>query len=264
MYPPPYNGGYATPWAWIDGHNCGYQYSSWAGYVSSRMLEPTDVRLYLGGTYNPGTRSGTIQAVFFNQGFAPVNATFEAVITEDSLNYSGPNGDPWHNHVCRDYLPDQTGTAISIPSGGYDTVSLNYTLDPSWVERMCRVVVYAQDLSMHPDSGYGGYQAGTAPVLSFVGTEEPIVPASFYNNVAATVSPNPCPGRAEFRFIAQPGRKYDLLVYRLDGTVVDEFHGTTVSGTTTVRWNRDLARGVYGYRLDAGGAVAGGKLVVAD
>src|SRR5512138_301194 len=74
MYPPPYQGGYATPWAWIDGHNCSYDYNGWGGYVSSRMLEATDVRMYLGGTYNPDTREGTIEAVLYNQGMMPVDA----------------------------------------------------------------------------------------------------------------------------------------------------------------------------------------------
>ncbi len=265
-YPPPYNGGYATPWAWIDGRNCSYVYSAWPGYVSSRILDPSDVRLWMSGTYDPGTRSGTVQAVFYNQGLATINATCEMVITEDSLNYTGPNGDPWHNHVCRDYLPDHLGTPISIPGGGYDTVVQSFTLQPGWVERMCKIVVYAQDLSFHPDSGYGAFQAGSANVLEFVGLQEPSVPALFYNNVAAQVSPSPCRKTAQFRFAARPGRPYHLNLYRLDGSLLEEFSGLSDAGITTVTWQRGvgLARGVYAYRVEVAGAVATGKFIVAD
>lgn len=265
-YPPPLNGLYYTPWAWIDGRNCTSSYNSWPGYVSQRMLEPTDVRLSITGTYEPGTRSGTVQAVFYNNGTIDVTGTCQMVVTEDSLNYTGPNGDPWHNHVCRDYLPDHLGAAITIPAGGYDTVIQTFILQPGWVERMCKVVVYAQDPTMHPDSGYGGIQAGQIPVLSLTGVTEPRVPESFYENVSARVTPNPAQGNATFRFTAPAGRTYRLGVYALDGTLVREFAGMSRSGETSVNWQRDetVARGVYAWRLACGGAVASGKLVVTD
>jgi hypothetical protein len=265
-YPPPYNGGYATPWAWIDGRNATYIYSGWPGYVSERMLQPTNILMSLSGTYNPGTRQGTVQAVFFNNGMTVANGKCHMVITEDSLNYTGPNGDPWHNHVCRDYLPNELGTDISIPGGGYDTVIQSFTLQANWVERMCRVVVYAQDPTIHPDVGYGGFQAGEAPVLELTGLAEPRVPAGFYQNVAAEVTPNPCRDKAVFRFVAPAGQSYRLGVYSLDGSLVREFEGVSRAGETSLDWQRDgsVARGVYGWRLACGGAVTSGKLVVTD
>jgi hypothetical protein len=119
---------------------------------------------------------------------------------------------------------------------------------------------------LHPDSGYGAFQAGSAPVTELVGLQAPPVPASFYCNVAATVSPNPCRTSAEFRFAAQPDRPYRLNVYRLDGSLVQEFSGTTRTGVTSVAWQRTagVARGVYAYRVDVAGAAATGKFVVTD
>jgi len=40
LYPPPYNGGYATPWLWVDGKNRGYNYNSWENYIYDQMLVP--------------------------------------------------------------------------------------------------------------------------------------------------------------------------------------------------------------------------------
>ncbi len=265
-YPPPYNGGYATPWAWIDGRNASYQYSGWAGYVSERMLQPTDVQLSITGTYNPGTRSGTVQAVFYNAGLTAAVGKCHMVVTEDSINYVAPNGDPWHNHVCRDYLPDHLGTDISVPPGGYDTVIQSFTLNPGWVERMCKVVVYAQDPTVHPNNGYGGFQAGQRPVLALTGVAEPRVPESHFRNVRAEATPNPCRDNATFRFHAPAGQSYKLGVYALDGSLVQELAGTSRAGETSVNWRRggSVARGVYGWRLECGGAATSGKLVVTD
>jgi hypothetical protein len=265
-YPPPYNGGYATPWCWVDGRNASYQSGGWAGYVSERMLQPTQVRLSITGTYDPGTRAGTVQAVFYNNDTAAAVGKCHMVITEDSINYSAPNGDQWHSHVCRDYLPDQLGTEISIPPGGYDTVVQSFTLQSHWVERFCDVVVYAQDPTVHPDVGYGGFQAGRSRVAQLTGLAEPRVPESFYQNVSARVTPNPMRTAAQFRFVAPAGQTYRLGVYALDGSLVREFAGTALAGETGVNWLRDnsVARGVYAWRLACGSAVASGKLVVTD
>jgi hypothetical protein len=135
---------------------------------------------------------------------------------------------------------------------------------------MCDVVVYAQDLSMHPDSGYGAFQGGSAPVLSFVGVQEPSVPASFYRNVTVKATPNPCRATARFNFTGEPDLTYRLGIYALDGALVREYDGTTRSGANTLIWDRtgaggrEVARGVYGYRLSVTGASATGKLVVTD
>lgn len=265
-YPPPFNGGYATPWAWIDGRNATYLYNGWAGYISQRMLQPTDVRLNITGTYNPTSRQGTVQAVFYNSGLTTVTGRCQMVVTEDSLYYAGPNGDPWHNHVCRDYLPDHLGTPITIPAGGYDTVIQNFTLQPGWVERMCKVVVYAQDPSVHPDSGYGGIQAGQIAVLGLTGISEPNVPTAFYQNIAAEVAPNPCRDRAVFRFVAPAGQSFRLGIYRPDGTLVEKYEGAGRSGETQFGWRRSAGfpAGVYAWRLECGSAVQTGKLIVND
>lgn len=266
LYPPPQNNGYYTPWLWLDGRQRGSGYSSWAGYVAAQLSVPADIAIAITGSYNPGTREGEAVIEFTSSLAESLSATANVVLIEDSVYYSAPNGDPWHNHVCRDYLPNEFGTDISIPGGGYDTVIQTFTLQPAWVEQRCKVVVYAQDPTIHPDVGYGGLQAGQAPVLELTGLEEPRVPERFYQNVAAEVTPNPCRDKAVFRFVAPAGQGYKLGVYGLDGSLVREFEGVSRSGETSVDWLRDgsVARGVYGWRLACGTAVSTGKLVVTD
>jgi hypothetical protein len=270
LYPPPYNGGYATPWAWIDGKSRGYQYTTWAGYVGAQTLVPTDISMVLSGTYDSAANAGTVQAVLFNSGMMPVDAALQVVITEDSLNYTGPNGDPWHNHVCRDYVPNQNGTPVSIPSAGYDTVELAYTTNPAWRKQFLKVVAYVQNMTTQPDSSKPVLQGGSAPLLSFVGVEEPRVPASFYANVTARVGPNPCRSQAEFRLTGPAGKDCRLGIYSPDDRLVRTLAGSFGSGATDLVWDRTdaegqrVARGVYSYRVTATGTSATGKLVLAD
>lgn len=270
QYPPPYQGGYATPWAWIDGKNRSYQYAAWAGYVSSAMLIPTDINMNMTGEYNPSTHAGSITAVIYNSAGTALNAALQVAITEDSIHYTAPNGDPWHNHVLRDYVPDQNGTPISIAAGAYDTVTVEYTLDPSWVEHFTSIVAYVQSSTTQADSSRPVYQSRVAPLLSFTGTEEPRVPRSFYDNVTVAVGPNPCRANAQFRFTGKAGEGYRLAIYARDGRLVRELAGTIGAGANTLIWDRTdvhgqkVAGGVYGYRLVSTGAAASGKLVLAN
>jgi hypothetical protein len=237
--------------------------------VSSRILIPTDIRMQTTGTYNPSTRQGSITAVLFNSGLMPLDAVLHLAITEDSLYYAAPNGDVWHNHVLRDYVPTQVGTPVSIPSGGYDTVSLDYTIGATWVERKCAVITYVQG-PQQADSSRPCYQGGSAPLLSFTGVEEPRVPETFYDNVTVSAGPNPCRASAQFSFTGKPGEGYHLSIFAPDGRLVREFSGAISSGRNTLAWDRTdenglkVGRGVYGYRLVSTGASASGKLVLAD
>lgn len=262
MYPPPYNGGYATPWLWVDGRQRGYIYSQWPNYVSQRVAVPTPVSLGIFGSYEQGTRTGTVQAVIQNDSSAAITARVSVVITEDSLNYTGPNGDPWHNHVCRDYVPDQNGTVVTIPAGAADTVEVPFTIQSGWNEAKCKLVVYAQSTTMLADSSYPAFQAGSEEVLQLVGLEEAgrVMPEL----VGLRAVPSVSRGRTEFRFSVAAGTPYDVSVYSLDGSLVRELRGTATGATRVPADLRTLARGVYVYRLAAGSAAASGKLVVSD
>ncbi len=237
--------------------------------MSQRILVPSDIRMTTTGTYNPSTRQGTITVVLFNSGMMPLDAVLHLAITEDSLYYAAPNGDQWHNHVLRDYVPTETGTPVSVPSGGYDTVTLSYTIGAGWVERMCALVTYVQG-PLQPDSSRPVYQGGVAPLLSFVGVAEPRIPDSFYDNLTVTAGPNPCPTSAEFCFTGRPGQSYRLTIFAPDGSRVREFTGTITTGQNKLNWDRTdahgrkVSRGIYGYRLAGTGCAATGKLVITD
>ncbi|OPX17931.1 hypothetical protein BXT86_03840 [candidate division WOR-3 bacterium 4484_100] len=164
FYPPPYyyqgNWYYATPWLWYDGDPHGsYLYSTWESKIVNRMNQPSPVTLTIWGDYS-ADGSGTVYAKFRNDSTATLNGRVIFVITEDSLYYSGPNGDVWHNHVARDYLPDQNGQTVSIAPGDSITLSQPFTIQSGWDENMCQIVTWIQSDVLQSDSTKEIWQGG--------------------------------------------------------------------------------------------------------
>ncbi len=273
-YSPPYwyNGNwyYATPWAWIDGKQRGYSSSMWQTYVNQQLAVPADVGINLSGNYVPGAGTGQLQVEFVNSTASPITATCHIVITEDSIYYQAPNGDQWHNQVCRDYVPTHVGISVTVPAGGTDTLVQDFTVQSGWDESRCKVIAYLQNHTMQADSSEPIYQGGKIPLLALTGVaeERPLARPTPAN---VSVVPNPVGDRAEFRFAGTPGEPYELTIHSLDGRLVDARRGTVAASTGIVRWDRRddegtrVARGVYAYRLRTGSSLpATGKFVVLD
>ncbi len=259
MYPGPYNGSYATPWLWVDGRQRGYNYNLWASYVAEQILVPTPVQITLIGSYDQSSRNGTIKALIQNDSTDDITAWVSVVITEDSIYYSAPNGDQWHNHVCRDYIPNQSGTVLTIPAGGMDSVEQPFTIASNWNEDKCKVVVYAQSTTMVPaDSSYPAFQGAEVRVLDLVGVEE----KSAHGKLdALRVTPNPCRGMVSFQFRTTSRAPYEVALLSSDGRLVERFAGVA-EGETSLRLRQKLAGGVYLYRVTVAGKSHTGKLVV--
>lgn len=262
LYPPPYQGGYATPWLWVDGRNCGYQYNTWENYVYSEMSESSTVSLtHVGTTYDSTTRSGQLKVEVHNADTIAINGTaLQFAITEDSIHYTGTNHDSIHNGVLRDYVPNQNGTALTLGPGATDTVTLSYSLQSSWNESKVKLVVYLQNMTVQSDSSMPCYQGSSASVLDFLtGVAESRLPVA--HDIRVSVSPNPCRSGCEFAVSGAGANGARVTVYTPDGRLVSGIH--TVAGSAF--WNRaGLSRGVYLYRVNAGTATAEGKLVVTD
>lgn len=270
-YPPPYYVGgnwyYATPWAWIDGKNRGYQYSGWDNWVQQRLAEPAELGVALAGNYTPGAGTGELTVELVNPTAEEVTANLYVVITEDSLHYSAPNGDQWHNHVLRGYLTGVNGTGVTIPALGADTFVQPFTIESNWIEDHCNLIALLQEPTQQPDSSRPVLQGGTIPLLTLTGAAEPPAPRPA---LEVSAGPNPVSSRAGFRCAVEPGTRYRLELFSPDGRLVRRFAGMSRTGTVELEWDRTgldgdrLSRGVYAWRLSAGDGLAAGKLVVTD
>jgi hypothetical protein len=260
LYPPPYQGQYATPWLWVDGVNKSYTYNTWTNAIYQAMNEPADVSLtHVGTTYDPALRSGELAIECFNGTADTLRAALQFAVTEDSVRYTGSNGDPMHNAVLRDYVPNQNGTPVTLAPGASDTITLSYALQSAWVEENVKLVVYLQNMTVQPDSSLPCYQGSSGSVLSFAGVEESKLLAA--RDLRVSVSPNPVRTWCEFAVSGAAAHGVRISVYAPDGRSV----GSIRTDANRVTWSRaGVARGVYLYRVNAGTATAEGKLVVAD
>jgi len=259
MYPDR-GGYYYWPTLYLDGKDRGSSAGLWENDILNQLDVNSDVSLtHVGTTYNPGARTGEVKVACYNGGSDQIDAAVQVIITEDSIRYTSANGDTIHNGVCRDMVPTQNGTPVSLSAGVTDTVIVPYSLGASWAERNVKLVVYLQKMTLQPDSTLPCYQGTSVGVLSFAGVDESKLLAA--RDLRVSVSPNPCRTTCEFNLSGAAAHGARITVYTPDGRLVSSLE--TVANKAS--WSRaGVSRGIYLYRVNAGTATAEGKLVVTD
>ena len=266
-YRPPYNGGYATPWLWYDGDQHGsYTYSQWQSKIVARMAQPSPVTVTMWGDYSQTDGTGMINAQFRNDGSTTLSGRVLYVITEDSLYYAAPNGDVWHNHVARDYIPNQNGQYITVPAGDSVTVAYPFTIQAGWDEDRCEIITMFQDTQFQADSTKEVWQGGIKPVMDLIGIEEyesDVMPV-----YAVTSIPNPCVSNTSFQFELPFGTDYSIDIYDVSGRRLRSLSGVTHQTEGSVNWDltndqgAKVGAGVYLYRFTSEVLNTSGKVVV--
>ena len=255
LYPPPDNGGYATPWLWLDGRSRGWEHQYWRGFIEERLAQPADVGIVLDGSFDPGSRTGIARAVFQNSSGQAITANARMALTEDSVYYVGTNGDYWHNHVCRDYLPDESGTEVFLAPGGSDTVEQPFALEDTWDAAKCNIVAYLQGTVLQPDSSLPVLQGGIAPILELSAAAEPKPRGRL---AATSLRVEPSISRSDVRLCWQLNAAGAARVEVLDraGRIVRVLYdGQLPAGVHSVAWDRRdnegriVTAGIYFCRL---------------
>lgn len=254
-YPSPYY----TPMLKYDGLNGGSGYSGWNGLVTGRFSIPSQVTITMYGDYSDG--SGTINVQFRNDTTVTITARAYIVLTEDSLYYLGPNGDPWHNHVARDYIPTQSGQYVSIPAGDSVTVTQAFTTQTGWDDDMCEIVAWLQT-----DGTLKMWQGAKIPLTALIGIEEnksELEPVS-----TVTTAPNPCIDQTSFQFALPMSTDYRIDIYDVTGRHIKTLRGVASGNHESVAWDlRDhtgthISAGVYCYRFTGEHINTTGKIIV--
>jgi len=269
-YPPPYwyNGQFvfATPWLWLDGDkHAGYTYSNWGNLISNRMNEESPMAITMWGNYDPSSRTGTVYAKYYNESPEPMTGKVLFVITEDSIQRSVPNGDQWHNHVARDYIPDYIGTQFTI--GREDSViySQPFTLASNWNVNQCEIVTFFQSTTLTPDSIKEIYQGGTIKVMNLLlpGIEEEhnLLP----NHTAyVNVFPNPCQNQTRFELSLPNGTDYKIGIFDISGREIKTLNGvmTGMKQIINCDFPNTIKSGIYFYRLESKKHNSNGKIII--
>jgi len=248
FYYPPSGGVYPNGWLWIDGNqHAATAWWTWDTLIMARMNRPATVDIRLWGYYSAANRTGMVAARFRNDSSAAVLGRAILVITEDSLYYPAPNYDSTHNHVARDYLPDQNGLAVSVPPGDSADVSQPFSLAADWVVNNCRIIVWIQSDSVQTDSTKEIWQGAMIPISALSIAEEVRKPL----NGEMRAVPNPCARVVNLSFALPRPESYSVRIFDASGKFVREFIRIEQKENVTLTWdlkNRDglrVASGVY-------------------
>lgn len=142
------------------------------------MAQSAPVTITMWGHYVAADDSGRIYAQFRNDSSETIEGRVLFIVTEDSLYYATSNGDLWHNHVSRDYIPNHIGVYVSIPAGDSAIVDQPLYLDPDWQWYRCEIKTFIQSERLQPDSTKEVWQGGILKVtdLTFVDLTPPASP----------------------------------------------------------------------------------------
>ena len=259
-------GVYVKPWLWYDGKNGGMLYFLWESMITSRIAQPAPVTITMWGDYSPQRGSGTVYANFQNDSSASINGRVFFVVTEDSIYEVTPTGDEWHNHVARDYVPDQSGEVISIEPGNNVTLSRAFTIDQAWDDSRCQIVTWIQNDSMYADSTKEIWQGDFIYVDQLSGIEE--ITDEQTSGPQILTAPNPCIEETNFRFNLPAGMRYSIRVFDILGRDIKEFSNVSKGGFESVKWDlRDkdgleVSAGIYVYRFENSIQTKTGKILV--
>jgi len=270
FYPAPvYSGGnwgYYTPYLWFDGKKGGTGYTAWQAYLANRLNQPAPVTITMWGDWSRTQSTGTIYAQFRNDSTETLNGNVYFVVTEDSIYRVVPNGDQWHNHVARDYLPNPSGESVSIPAGDSITLSREFTLDAAWDASMIEFVTWIQNPIMQPQDSTKEVWQGATLDVDEIGIEEyvnhRVVPSQ------VSVTPNPCVDGTRFSFTIPAGEDYSITFYDVSGRRIQTLGGTATGKEEAIEWNLRNQRGirvnagVYLYRFESTHICTSGKIVV--
>ena len=249
------------PTLYVDGTDAGWPYTLWRPFVENRMNQPSPMAVTMWGDYDQGSLNGTIYAQFKNDSPQAITGRVYFVITEDSLFYTGSNGDAWHNHVARDYLPDEVGEEVTVAGGDSATLSRAFTIGATWVEDMCEIVTWIQNEGTRET-----YQGGKVNLLDLTSIAEET--RSELASRAIKLVPNPCVDGTQFTFSLPVGSIYKIDLYDISGRHVRSLRGAASQNTEAVKWNLkddngvEVSTGVYFYRFMSSEIQTAGKLVV--
>lgn len=218
----------------------------------------------ISGSYNPSNNQGTVTVSVRNDSTATIaNSRIYVCITEDSLYNADPNGHAWHNHMFRDFLPDQNGDTVTTAAGQTRSVTRSFTINAAWNENHCAVAAWYQQTSGVKDV----FQSGWRRVMSLVPIEE-MEPAPAPAYPLARLLANPCAAAARLEVSLNAGARYRLAIYDNLGRPVRTSTGATRRDREIISWdlrddrNQPVSSGVYHYLFTSGAGRASGSIIV--
>lgn len=132
-----------APTAWVDGSLIGATPQNWIGQLDQDLSLAPDAKIELTKVINGSTIEVTIKATgLMTSAFNDLR--LHTVVTESDIEYNDGNIENVHYDVMRRMYPDGDGEPITLSAGQTRTFTRSITLDPTWVQANCDVVVFIQ------------------------------------------------------------------------------------------------------------------------
>ncbi len=132
-----------APNAWVDGALIGPVAQNWVNQLDQDLSLPPDAKIELTKVVNGSTITVTIKATGLMASTLS-DLRLHTVVTESNIEYNDGNSELIHYDVMRTMLPDAAGEQISLARNETKTFTRQITIDPTWVQNNCDVVVFIQ------------------------------------------------------------------------------------------------------------------------
>lgn len=237
--------------------------------LATHRAMPAPVTMNLGGYYDSVANTGLVRATLTATGKLPdTNLRLRYAVVQDTVAYTGTNGDPVHHQVMRDMVPDANGITIVLNKGETVADSQSFTFNPSWpyvTERRHHIVAFLQG-----DNTKEIFQSARISFLSLItGVSGGPISVEQVKTLLLPATPNPTGGRTMISYQLAKSGRVSLGVYDVAGRLVRTLeNGVREAGRHAASWDgRDntgkaVANGVYFYRLSAGDFTATRKLTI--
>jgi len=241
-------------------------YTQWESMIVARLALPAPVAIRIDGNYSAGGDTGTVYATIRNDSTASINGRVIVAITEDSLLYAAPNGVMIHCNVPRDFIPDDSGTTVTIAPGDSVLVTQPIVTNASWADNHLHILVWIQNDVMQPDSTKEIWQ-GSVTKLVELGIADHGHKTVDPRTIVRT-QPNPCIWGTDFVFSLASDQPYSIRIFDLAGREINILTGVGTGQTQHAAWNlkdhsgQPVASGVYLYGYETNGRTSFGKIVI--
>lgn len=133
-----------APNAWINGTLIGSVAQNWVAQIDQDLTLAPDAKIELTKVVNGSTITLTIKATGL-MASAMTDLRLHTVVTESNIEYNDGNSELIHYDVMRTMLPDAAGEQITLAKGETKTFTREITIDPTWAQTNCDVVVFIQN-----------------------------------------------------------------------------------------------------------------------
>jgi len=128
----------------VGGMPWGTMYPFYRHHVTTRSAISSPLVIDLTCAYDSITNTGTINATVNNTSGSTVSGNIHFVVIENNIPYNWGNNLTTVEHVLRVMLPNANGEAVTIPASGNIVKSRDFTINSSWNEHNCKIVVFVQ------------------------------------------------------------------------------------------------------------------------